>query len=73
MSTELSNTDKLVEFVEELKRLKISIIRPDNNLCFAIKSEKKIKFFTLSGIKSVGKEAISNLINERKKMDHLNQ
>ena len=28
MFTELSNTDKLREFVEELKRLKIDIIRP---------------------------------------------
>ena len=68
MSTELSNTDKLREFVEELKRLKISIIRPDINLCFAdFKSEKNKIFYALSGIKSVGKEAISNLINERKK------
>ncbi len=68
MSTELSNTDKLREFVEELKRLKINIIRPDINLCFAdFKSEKNKIFYALSGIKSVGKEAISNLINERKK------
>ena len=28
MSTELTNTSKLREFVEELKRLKIEIIRP---------------------------------------------
>ena len=30
-------------------------------------SEKNKIFYALSGIKSVGKEAISNLINERKK------
>ena len=68
MSTELSNTDKLREFVEELKRLKIEIIRPNINLCFAdFKSEKNKIFYALSGIKSVGKEAVSNIIAEREK------
>ena len=68
MSTELSNTDKLREFVEELKRLKIEIIRPNINLCFAdFKSEKNKIFYALSGIKSVGREAVSNLVKERKK------
>ena len=66
MSTELSNTDKLREFVEELKRLKIDVIRPDINKCFAdfIPEKKKI-YYALSGIKSVGREAISNVIKER--------
>ena len=68
MSTELSNTDKLREFVEELKRLKIEIIRPNINLCFAdFKSEKNKIFYALSGIKSVGREAVSNLVKEREK------
>ena len=59
MSTELSNTDKLREFVEELKRLKIDIIRPDINKSFAdFKSEKNKIFYALSGVKSVGREAI---------------
>ena len=73
MSTELSNTDKLREFVEELKRLKIEIIRPNINLCFAdFKSKNKI-FYALSGIKSVGREAVSNLVKEREKMENLNR
>ena len=68
MSTELSNTDKLREFVEELKRLKIDIIRPNLNKCFAdFKPEKNKIFYALSGIKSVGREAISNLVSEREK------
>ena len=68
MSTELSNTDKLREFVEELKRLKIEIIRPNINSCFAdFKPEKNKIFYALSGIKSVGREAVTNLINERLK------
>tara|TARA_B100000579_G_scaffold383816_1_gene353862 strand:- start:1334 stop:2416 length:1083 start_codon:yes stop_codon:yes gene_type:complete len=66
MSTELSNTDKLREFVEELKRLKIQIVRPDINTCFAdFKPEKNKIYYALSGIKSVGHEAISNLVQER--------
>ena len=35
ISTELTNTSKLREFVEELRRLKIEIIRPSINKCFA--------------------------------------
>ena len=68
MSTELSNTDKLREFVQELKRLKIKIIRPNINICFAdFKAEKNKIIYALSAIKSVGFEAISNVINERNK------
>ncbi len=66
MSTELSNTDKLREFVEELKRLKINIVRPCINKSFAdFKSEKNKIYYALSAIKSVGKEAVSNIIKER--------
>ena len=68
MSTELSNTDKLREFVEELKRLKIDVVRPDINTCYAdFKSEKNRIYYALSGVKSVGHEAISNIVNERNK------
>ena len=42
MSTELTNTSKLREFVEELKRLKVDVIRPCINNCYAdFKAEKK--------------------------------
>ena len=33
MTTELTNTSKLREFVEELKRLKVGIVRPSINKC----------------------------------------
>ena len=66
MSTELTNTSKLREFVEELKRLKIEIIRPCINQCFAeFKAEKNRIFYGLGAIKNVGFEAISNIIIER--------
>ena len=68
MSTELNSTNKLREFVEELKRLKIEVVRPCINSCFAeFKAEKNKIFYGLSAIKNVGFEAVSNIIDERKK------
>ena len=68
MSTELTNTSKLREFVEELKRLKIKIIRPCINECFAeFKAEKNKIYYGLGAIKNVGFEAITNIVIEREK------
>ena len=68
MSTELTNTSKLREFVEELKRLKIQIIRPSINECFSeFKTDKNKIFYGLGAIKNVGFEAISNIVEEREK------
>ena len=66
MSTELTNTGKLREFVEELKRLKVEVIRPNVNLCQAdFKAEKNKIYYGLGAIKSVGFEAIANVVSER--------
>ena len=71
MSTELTNTSKLREFVEELKRLNIEIVRPSINKCFAdFKAEKNKIFYGLGAVKNVGFEAISNIINEREKKEN---
>ena len=68
MSTELTNTSKLREFVEELKRLNVEIIRPSINKCFVeFKAMEKKIYYGLGAIKNVGSEAISNIINEREK------
>ena len=68
MSNELSNTEKLSEFFEELKRLKIKVQRPCINECFAdFIPREKILFYALGAIKNVGYEAISQLIQEREK------
>ncbi len=68
MSTELTNTSKLREFVEELKRLNISIIRPSINKCYSeFKTETNKIYYGLGAIKNVGFEAISNIISEREK------
>ena len=71
MSTEMNNTDKLREFVEELKRLKVNVVRPNINLCDSdFKTETNKIFYGLSAIKNVGFEAITNIVNERKKMEY---
>ena len=68
MSTELTNTSKLREFVEELKKLNIEIIKPSINKCFSdFKAMNGKIFYGLGAIKNVGFEAISNIVNEREK------
>ena len=60
MSNELSNTDKLSEFFEELKKIKYKIQRPCINECFAeFVPQKNTLFYALGAIKNVGFEAIS--------------
>ena len=66
MSTELTNTSKLREFVEELKYLKIEIIKPSINKCFSdFRAINGQLYYGLGAIKNVGFEAISNIIKER--------
>jgi len=68
MSTSLTNTSKLREYVEELKRLKVEVIRPSINSCFAeFKPDTNKILYGLGAIKSVGYEAISNIVKEREK------
>jgi len=68
MSNELSNTDKLSEFFEELKRLEINVQRPCINECYPefIPRENTL-FYALGAIKNVGYEAISQVVKEREK------
>ena len=66
MSMDMSNTDKLNQFYEELKRLSINVHNPCINNCFADFVPKgNTIYYALSGIKAVGFEAISNVIKER--------
>ncbi len=66
MTMDISNQNKLGEFYEELKRLKVEILRPDINECFADFRTIGDKFYyALGAIKAVGYEAISNIVKER--------
>jgi len=67
MTMDLSNQNKLGEFHEELKRININVVRPDINKCFAdFQFDKDNFYYALGGIKSVGYDAISNVVKERK-------
>ena len=66
MTMDLSNQNKLSEFHEELKRINIKVIRPDINKCFAdFQFDEDNFYYALGGIKSVGYEAVSNIVKER--------
>jgi DNA polymerase III subunit alpha len=66
MSNELSNTEKLSEFYEELKRLKIKVQQPCVNECFAeFKPKENTLYYALGAIKNVGYQAISQVVSER--------
>jgi len=66
MSTELTNTSKLREFVEELKKLNIEIVKPSINKCFSdFRAINGKLVYGLGAIKNVGFEAITNIVNER--------
>ena len=66
MTMDISNQNKLSEFYEELKRLNIKIIRPDINECYAdFRTKDNNFYYALGGIKAVGYEAISNIVEER--------
>ena len=68
MTMDISNQNKLSEFYEELKRLNIKITRPDINECFAdFRTINNNFYYALGGIKAVGYEAISNVVEERVK------
>ena len=68
MTMDISNQNKLSEFYEELKRLNVEIIRPDINECFAdFRTDGQKFYYALGGIKAVGYEAVSNIVDERLK------
>ena len=68
MSTELTNTSKLREFIEELKKMNIEIVNPSLNKCFSdFRAINGKLYYGLGAIKNVGFEAISNIVKEREK------
>ncbi len=68
MSTELTNTSKLREFIDELKKMNIEIVNPSINKCFSdFRAINGKLYYGLGAIKNVGFEAISNIVKERDK------
>jgi len=69
LTSERENTDKLVLYFNECKRMGIEVLPPDINRSssfFATTEDNKIRF-GLSAIKNVGEIAISSILKEREK------
>ncbi len=68
MTAEAQNTDKLVEAVQDCKKLKIKVLPPDVNYSrpdFTYISENEIRFGLLA-IKNLGSDIANVIISERK-------
>ena len=64
----LGNLDKVPEYIDECKRLKIEILKPNINESFTefTVDNKKIRF-GLGSVKNVGIAAVNAIVNEREK------
>ncbi|MBI3999407.1 MAG: DNA polymerase III subunit alpha, partial [Candidatus Omnitrophica bacterium] len=67
LSSEKDNTDKIVRYIEEAKRLGIAVLPPSVNESFSVFTsvEKTIRF-GLSAVKNVGTAAVQSIIASRK-------
>ncbi len=68
LTSERTNTDKIVEYVNEVNRMDMKVLPPDINTSFAnftVTDEKNIRFGLLA-IKNVGTTALDSIIEVRK-------
>ncbi|CAA6805681.1 MAG: DNA polymerase III alpha subunit (EC [uncultured Campylobacterales bacterium] len=66
LTSEQNNTDKIVKYVDEVKRLGIELLPPNINKSFVeFSSEGKSILFGLGAIKGVGASAVESIINAR--------
>ncbi|MFC7290483.1 DNA polymerase III subunit alpha [Hirschia litorea] len=66
MSLDLTNTEKLAAFFQEIKRLKIQVVTPDVTECnadFDVRDQKI--YYALGAVKGVGKEAMLDVERAR--------
>ncbi|MFN8257497.1 MAG: DNA polymerase III subunit alpha [Bacteroidales bacterium] len=67
LSRNLSNVDKIGQFMDECKRMGVSLLGPDVNesrLRFAVNQKGEIRF-GMAAIKGVGESAVDHIIEER--------
>jgi DNA polymerase III alpha subunit len=70
---DISNQNKLSEFYEELKRLKVDIVRPDINECYADFRTIDNKFYyALGGLKLLDMKLFLMLLRKELRMENLN-
>jgi DNA polymerase-3 subunit alpha len=69
MSLEQGNTDKIVEYIDESRRMGLDVLPPNINtsgIRFGIEDDVKLRF-SLGAIKGVGEKAVENIVAERQK------
>ncbi|HYF51577.1 MAG TPA: DNA polymerase III subunit alpha, partial [Planctomycetota bacterium] len=69
MSLEQGNTDKIVEYIDEARRMELNILPPDINksgIRFGIENNNLLRF-SLGAIKGVGEKAVECIVAEREK------
>jgi DNA polymerase III subunit alpha len=69
LTSERDNTDKVAQYIEECRRMGISVLPPDINESFAHFTvvEKSVRF-GLAAVKNVGEGAIDSIVIARKKI-----
>jgi DNA polymerase-3 subunit alpha len=73
MTSEMQDTDKIIECMDECKSLGIEVLPPDINESvahFTVVEDKKIRF-GLAGIKNVGTKAVDSVVAARSKHGRL--
>lgn len=68
LSREINDIKKITQYMDESKRMGISVLGPDvneSNIKFTVNKEGNIRF-GLGAIKGVGKNAAAEIVNERK-------
>lgn len=69
LTSEKNDTDKIVEYIQEARRMRIEVLPPDVNESFSdfsITDDKRIRFGLLA-IKNVGATAVESIVQERLK------
>jgi len=71
LTLEKDNTDKVVKYVDEVKRMGFDLVPPDINKSFLVFSadtveDKEVVLFGMGALKGAGDVAINSIINSRK-------
>jgi len=71
LTLEKDNTDKVVKYVDEVKRMGYDLVPPDINKSFLVFSadtieDKEVVLFGMGALKGAGDVAINSIINSRK-------
>src|SRR5262249_11635495 len=69
MSLEQGNTDKVVEYIDESRRMGLDVLPPNINtsgIRFGVENDTLLRF-SLGAIKGVGEKAVESIVAERQK------